>query len=76
MRDDITSSMTVWKNKLDMLINDIPDLPWTNTLISYMCNPLTSKGSNSILYWIPFLKINNREWSKEDDESDTGDYDM
>ena len=69
--------MESWKNKLDDLLSNIPDLPRTQSLVSYMCNPLTSKGSNSILYWIPFLKINNREWRPKDDyTTEYEDYDI
>ena len=62
LRDDTTSSMDVWKMYLDKLLELIPDQPRTQTLIPIICDPITARCSNSLLHWIPYLKLNRRHY--------------
>ena len=60
LRDDRESSMEVWKVKLDELLDKIPDQPRTRILTPELSHPITSQGCNSILQWIPHLRLNKR----------------
>ena len=44
-----------WKSKYDKFLDSIPDNPLTGPNDSGLCEHLTSKQTNSLIYWIPFL---------------------
>ena len=44
-----------WKIELDNFLSQIPDNPVTSRIDSGLCNLYTSKSTNSLCRWIPFL---------------------
>ena len=53
-------SFDQWKMELDKFLSEIPDHPITGPKESGLCENLTSKQTNSLLYWIPFLGKSRR----------------
>ena len=49
-----------WKLTLDKFLSEIPDHPVTGPNETGLCEHLTSKQTNSLLYWIPFLGKSGR----------------
>ena len=49
-----------WKHELDLFLENIPDNPITAKISSGLCDPYTSKPTNSITRWIPFLGLSGR----------------
>ena len=77
LRDDISSSMDIWKMYLDKLLELIPDQPRTQSLIPTICDPITAKCSNSLLHWIPHLNLNGRYFTETNvRRSNTGEDDF
>ena len=54
-----------WKASLDEFLSNIPDCPTTNDLQSGRCDRFSSKPTNSIQDWIPFLGLTGRRGKKD-----------
>ena len=54
-----------WKIALDNFLSEIPDHPVTGPNETGLCENLTSKQTNSLLYWIPFLGKSGRRGNIE-----------
>ena len=54
-----------WKTALDKFLSEIPDHPVTGPNETGLCEHLTSKQTNSLLYWIPFLGKSGRRGTIE-----------
>ena len=44
-----------WKAKYDIFLDMIPDNPLTGPNETGLCEHLTSKQTNSLIYWIPYM---------------------
>ena len=53
-------SLDAWKASLDNFLSNIPDNPVTGPNQSGLCEHLSTKQTNSLLYWIPFLGLSGR----------------
>ena len=53
-------SINVFKNRLDCLLNTIPDTPLTQKYFPVPMNRITARPSNSIIEWVQFLSIPSR----------------
>ena len=53
-------SFETWKLSLDKFLDTIPDNPVTGPNETGLCEHLTTKQTNSLLYWIPFLGKSGR----------------
>ena len=53
-------SFDSWKSALDKFLDSIPDNPVTGPNQSGLCEHLTTKQTNSLLYWIPFMGLTGR----------------
>ena len=54
------NSFDSWKYALDKFLDTIPDNPVTGPNQSGLCEHLTTRQTNSLLYWIPFLGLTGR----------------
>ena len=63
LRDDQSSTSDEWKCLLDTYLSQIPDNPLTTEAIPGLCS-YESVPTNSILYWIPHLHIDDRRGSQ------------
>ena len=59
LRDDRVSTPIEWKILLDKFLAKIPDTPLTTEQVPGLCN-YDSLPTNSIIYWIPHLHLDNR----------------
>ena len=64
IRDDQISTMDTWKKHLNKLLELIPDQPRTQSLTPTICDLITTKSSNSLLNWIPYLNLSSRSFVK------------
>ena len=62
MRDNISASSNEWKVSLDELLQLIPDTPIITEAVPGLCNH-NSQPTNSIVYWIPHLHLDDRRGS-------------
>ena len=53
-------SIEKWKENLDKFLMNIPDNPITSRCTSGLCDVYTTKPTNSLIYWIPFLHLSGR----------------
>ena len=60
LRDDMSSDLLQWKEKLDKFLSKIPDTPQVSNLTPGLCEYYQSKPTNSIFYWTPFLGLNTK----------------
>ena len=63
LRDDTSSTMEEWKILLDKYLAKIPDCPLTTEEIPGLCT-FDSVPTNSVIYWIPHLRIDDRRGSQ------------
>ena len=56
-RNNFNISQLEWKIELDEFLDTIPDKPIVTGLTPGLCNPLTTKPSNSLLHWIPWITM-------------------
>ena len=55
-----SESFDIWKHQFDIFLATIPDNPITGPNESGLCEHITSKQTNSIIFWIPFLGKSGR----------------
>ena len=60
LRDKLDISLDTWKSELDNLLERIPDNPHTPDTIPGLCDHYTAGPTNSLIYWLPFLGLNDR----------------
>ena len=60
LRDNRSATLTEWKGLLDEFLSSVPDLPVVPDLVPGLCDPGTTKPSNSLLHWLPHLHITIR----------------
>ena len=60
LRDKLDVSLDTWKSELDNLLERIPDNPHTPDTIPGLCDHYTAGPTNSLIYWLPFLGLNDR----------------
>ena len=60
LRDMTEVTLDTWKDSLDKLLSLVPDQPHTVETIPGLCKFHTSDPFNSLLHWLPYLKLNNR----------------
>lgn len=60
LRDNRSATLTEWKGLLDEFLSSVPDLPVVPDLVPGLCDPGTTKPSNSLLHWLPHLHITFR----------------
>ena len=63
LRDDRKSTPIDWKILLDTFLSKIPDTPLTTDEVPGLCN-YNSLPTNSIIYWIPHLYLDDRRGKK------------
>ena len=68
LRLDNEQSIESWKEKLGKFPEEIPDNPITTRCQSGLCDAYTSKSTNSLIWWIPFLHLSGKR--------DRGDFDF
>ena len=61
-------SIETWKEKLDEFLENIPDNPITLRCTSGLCDVYTTKPTNSLIYWIPFLHLSGRRENEKKDK--------
>ena len=57
---DSKDEFPIWKRKYNEFLRQIPDTPLTQDLTPEVCDRFTALPSNSLLNWIPYLKLENR----------------
>lgn len=60
IRDNRSVTLPEWKLLLDKYLSSVPDLPVVPDLEPGLCDPGTLKPSNSLLHWLPHLRITFR----------------
>ena len=60
LRNLSNCSINTFKNRLDCLLNMIPDTPLTQKYYPIPLNRLSTRSSNSIIEWFQYLSIPNR----------------
>ena len=60
LRNDISKSLDEWKHSLDLFLQTIPDNPITLKCTSGLSDFYTTKPTNTITRWIPFLGLSAR----------------
>ena len=60
IRDMTSTSLDDWKYELDKLLEKVPDTPHTSDTVPGLCDTITAKPTNSLLYWLPHLGLNDR----------------
>ena len=55
-----------WKISLDKFLDAIPDHPVTGPNETGLCETMSSKQANSLIYWIPFLGRTGRRGAIDD----------
>jgi len=63
LRDNLSLSHNDWETILDEFMEKILDLPHTVDTTPGLCDPIMAKPSNSIIHWIPHLKLDDRRGS-------------
>ena len=64
IRDDRKSTPDEWKKIIDTFLSKIPDTPLTTDEIPGLCN-YDSLPTNSIIYWIPHLHLDDRRGNQK-----------
>ena len=59
-----------WKMELDLFLQCIPDRPITSKCTSGLCDPFTSKPTNTLWKWIPHLGLSRRRDTPEENAPD------
>ena len=60
LRDNRSATLPQWKSLLDDYLSQVPDTSVVQDLTPGLCEPGTTKPSNSLLHWLPFLHITYR----------------
>ena len=60
LRLDKNDTIESWKVSLDKFLEEIPDNPITSRCQSGLCDAYTSKSTNSLIWWIPFLHLSGK----------------
>ena len=60
---DSTDDFTTWKKRYNDFLRLVPDTPITNDLTPEVCDRFTALPSNSLINWIPYLKLDDRRGS-------------
>ena len=65
LRGNTHNTMLEWKQLLDEFISLIPDYPLTSRMEPGLCDLYSSKPTNSLDRWIPYLGLTGRRDRKE-----------